>query len=240
MKRRRKTKFILKDLSKLEKISGLKFKNTDLWHQALTHRSYLNEHKDWPYGQNERLEFLGDAVLELITTQYIYNKFNLPEGRLTSLRASLVNTESLANLARKINLDKFIYLSKGQAHSLAHAKKHILANTLEAFLGALYLDQGFKAVQKFLSTHLLKKAGFILRHQLYKNPKSTFQEIAQSRFQITPRYQTVKEVGPPHSKTFTVKLMLNGKTISQGTGKSRQEAEIKAAKKALSKYAQRA
>lgn len=233
MKKRKKSKASKKDLSNLEKLLGLKFKNINLLHQALTHRSYVHEHKDWPYDHNERLEFLGDAVLEFITSKYLYSTFHLPEGKLTFIRASLVNTKSLANLAKKLHFDKFIYLSKGEKSAFYRSQEHLLANTLEAFIGAFYLDQGLKKVEKFLNKYLLKKANLILKYELYKDPKSTFQELAQSRWRITPSYKLIKESGPPHNKIFTVNVMLKNKVVAQGKGKTKQQAQVKAAKKAL-------
>lgn len=238
MKKDKKNTTTPKNLFQLEKILGLKFKNINLFQQAFTHRSYLNECKNWTYGQNERLEFLGDAVLELITTEYLYFTFELPEGQLTHLRASLVNTKSLAELAQKLHFDKFLYLSKGERATFPRGRQHILANTLEAFIGALYLDQGIEVAKKFLSKHLLKKANFILKNELYKDAKSTFQEIAQNRFGITPTYKLVEESGPSHAKIFTINLMLGDKIIAQGKGKSKQEAQTVAASLALSRWKQ--
>jgi len=236
-KKKNKKQTKIKNLNKLEKSLKIKFKNPDLFHRAFTHRSFLNENKEWPYGHNERLEFLGDAVLELASTLYLYSKFNLPEGKLTFLRASLINTESLAKVAKKIGLDKFLYASLGSKKNVQKSTQtHILADTFEAFIGALYLDQGFKTVQKFLKDRLFKRASFILSHNLYKDPKSIFQELVQGRFKITPKYNLIKEQGPSHARKFTVQLIVGQNKISQGQGSSKQQAEKKAAENALKNW----
>jgi ribonuclease-3 len=223
----------MKNSKTLEKNLTVKFKNKNLLKQALTHRSYLNEHSEEKIEHNERLEFLGDAVLELAVSEYLYQKYPNPEGELTSWRASLVNTDSLANLAQNLDLNSFLFLSKGETRSTGKARNVILANAFEAVIGAIYLDQGFKKTKDFIIKNLVKKLPEIIKKELYKDAKSRFQEISQAQFKITPSYKVLKEEGPAHEKIFTVGLYLGDKFVSQGTGSSKFEAEMKAAEKAL-------
>jgi len=223
------------NLKELEKKIKIKFKNIKLLQQALTHRSYINEHPQDKLTHNERLEFLGDAVLELIVTEYLYKTFDSPEGELTSLRASLVNTESLSLLAQELDLNNYLFLSRGEAKSTGKARNVILADAFEALIGAIYLDQGVKKVKEFIAQHLLTRLPKIIEQQLYKDPKSQFQEIAQAKLKITPSYQVLKEEGLAHAKKFTVGLFLNDKLISRGEGSSKFEAEVEAAKNGLTK-----
>lgn len=223
-----------KNLSSLEKKLGLRFKNKNLLKQALIHRSYLNEHPEEKLDHNERLEFLGDAVLELVVSEYLYQNYTNPEGELTSWRASLVNTDSLSDLSKKLGINDFLFLSKGESKSTGKARNVILANTFEALIGAIYLDRGFKTAKKFILKKLIIKLPEIIQKELYKDPKSKFQEIAQAKFKITPTYKVLKEEGPAHEKKFTVGLYLGEKLISQGEGMSKFEAEMEAAKKGLS------
>lgn len=224
----------LKDLTSLEKILRIKFKNKKLLHEALTHRSYINEHPSHPIPHNERLEFLGDAVLELIISKSLFHKFTAkPEGELTVLRSSLVNTDSLTKVADELQIDRHLYLSKGETKSKGKAREVILANTIEAIIGAIYLDQGFVAAEKFIKKNFLSRLGLIIKYKLYKDPKSDFQEITQAQFKITPAYKVLQETGPEHAKKFTVGVFLGDKMIAVGSGKSKQEAEIDAAKNAL-------
>jgi len=225
----------MKLLQSLEKQLRLKFKNLKLLKQALTHRSYLNEHPKEKIEHNERLEFLGDAVLELTVTEYLYQNFNNPEGDLTSWRASLVNTNTLSVLAKNLGLNNFLFLSRGEAQSVGKARDVILADAFEALIGAIYLDQGVKKTKEFINKNLLVKLPKIIEEKLYKDPKSHFQEIAQAQFKITPTYKVLKEEGPAHQKTFTVGLFLGDKLISRGQGSSKFEAEVAAAKKGLEK-----
>ncbi|MCX6740787.1 MAG: ribonuclease III [Candidatus Parcubacteria bacterium] len=222
----------LKDLEKKIKI---RFKNVKSLQQALTHRSYINEHPQDKLAHNERLEFLGDAVLELIVTEYLYKTFDHSEGELTSLRASLVNTESLSLLAQELGLNDYLFLSKGETKSTGKARSVILADAFEALIGAIYLDQGVKKTKEFIAQRLLVKLPKIIEQQLYKDPKSQFQEIAQAKLKITPSYQVLKEEGLAHAKKFTVGLFLNDKLISRGEGSSKFEAEVEAAKNGLPK-----
>ncbi len=227
----------MKDFSKLETIIGIKFKNINLLKQAVVHRSYINEHPNFKLGHNERLEFLGDAVLEIIVTEYLYHHYpNMAEGDLTSIRASLVNSKMLHQVARKINLEDFLFLSKGEAKDKnSKARQYIVANAVEALIGAIYLDQGIKAAKKFVHKFILCEADYIVSNQLYLDPKSTFQEKAQEKFKITPHYRVLKETGPDHAKVFEVGLYINDELVARGVGTSKQEAQVEAARKGLIK-----
>ncbi|MFH0923931.1 MAG: ribonuclease III [Candidatus Falkowbacteria bacterium] len=194
----------MKDFSNLEKQIDIKFKNRDLLIQAVVHRSYINEHPSFELGHNERLEFLGDAVLEIVVTEYLFYKFpNTPEGELTNWRASLVNSKMLALVADEIELDDYIYLSKGEANDKnSKARQFILANAVEALIGAIYLDQGIRSAKKFIKQNMLSKLDNILANELYLDPKSKFQEKAQEISGITPHYKVLSEKGPDHEKIF--------------------------------------
>ena len=220
--------------SALEKRLNLKFNNQDLLIQAFVHRSYLNENPNFYLTNNERLEFLGDAVLELIVTGYLYDKYpTKPEGELTNWRAALVNAKMLSETAKDLKFNDFLLLSRGEAKELGKARLYILANTLEAFIGAFYLDSGYKVCQNFIEKNLIVKLPEIIKNNLFKDAKSQFQEEAQERVQITPNYKVLKEWGPDHAKKFIVGVFLNEKLIAEGGGTSKQEAEEGAAKKAL-------
>ncbi len=226
-----------KDFSKLEKKIGFNFKNKELLQQALVHRSYLNENPNFSLGNNERLEFLGDAVLEIVVTEYLY--FNFPEkeeGELTNFRASLVNTQLLSTVAKDLGLDGYLYLSKGEAKDKNEkSKKSILADTIEALTGAAYLDQGREAAEVFVKKHILSRLDHILENKLYLDPKSKFQEKSQEKYSITPHYKVLKEEGPDHDKIFEIGLYLGDRLVSTGTGSSKQEAQIKAAEEGIKK-----
>lgn len=222
------------DFSKLEKKLDLKFKNKDLLIQAFCHRSYLNENPDFYLEHNERLEFLGDAVLELVITEYLYKKYpQKPEGELTNWRAALVNAKILGELAQNLDFNDFLLLSRGEEKELGKARQYILANTLEAFVGALYLDSGYKKAKDFLESNLVKELPLIIKRGLFKDAKSSFQEEAQEKTGITPDYKVLKEWGPDHAKTFTIGVYLDSQLIAKGEGSSKQEAEESAAKNAL-------
>lgn len=222
------------DYKDLQKRLGLKFKNLDLLKMSVIHRSYLNEHKGVGLEHNERLEFLGDAVLELITTEYLYNNYPNPEGELTNWRASLVNSKMLADISRLIGIETFIKMSKGERQDAnPKARNYILANALEAVIGAIYLDQGLKASKKFITDKILIKLPHILENNLYVDAKSKFQEKAQELFSITPVYKVISESGPDHNKYFQVGAFLNEELIAQGEGSSKQEAQMSAAENAL-------
>jgi len=224
----------VKDLASLEKKLGITFANKNLLTQALVHRSFLNENRSFPIGHNERLEFLGDAVLELVVTEYLYNQYDNPEGELTNWRASLVNSQMLAKLTTELNIEDLLYLSRGEqkdAHSKARQK--ILANVFESIVGAIYMEHGYDAAKRFISDHLLVKLDHILENKLYLDPKTYFQELAQDKLGITPTYKLIKEEGPDHDKNFTVAVYLGGEQVATGIGTSKQEAQVKAAQMAL-------
>jgi len=222
------------DFLELLKKLNIKFNNLELLKQAFTHRSYLHEHPNWNLSHNERLEFLGDAVLELAVTEYLYNQFpRSPEGELTNFRAALVNYINLSETAKNIGFNDFILLSKGEAKETGRSRQYILANTFEAFIGAYYLDQDYKSVVSFLEKILFPKLKEIIASGRHKDAKSLFQEIAQEKYGITPSYQVLREYGPDHNKIFVVGLYLKDKLISEGSGPSKQLAEIEAAQKAL-------
>lgn len=218
-----------------EKIKYL-FKNKELIAQAFTHRSYLNENKDFKLPHNERLEFLGDAVLELVVTEYLYGEYpKKTEGELTSIRAALVNTVSLASLGQDLGIDAHMLMSKGEAKDKGRARGVILANAFEALIGAIYLDGGYKSAQKFLNQVLLIKTEDIVKHALWQDPKSVLQEKAQEIEGVTPSYKTINQTGPDHAKRFSVAVYFGTKVAGRGTGMSKQEAETAAAKDALAK-----
>lgn len=224
----------VKNFSELEKKIGINFKNKDLLTQAFIHRSYLNENPKFRLGHNERMEFLGDAVLELVVTKYLYEKYpQKTEGELTSWRAALVNAKMLSQVAEKIDINSFLLLSQGEKKDLGKARQYILANTFEALIGAIYLDQGYKPCQRFIGKQLIIELSRIIETDLFQNAKGRFQEGAQEKEGITPTYKVLKEQGPDHAKCFTVGLFLDKELITQGQGFSKQEAEEEAAKKAL-------
>jgi len=224
-----------KDFTKLEDSLGLKFKNKELLKQAFVHRSYLNEHPDCGLEHNERLEFLGDAVLELVVTEYLYKNYPNPEGELTTWRAALVNSKMLSKVAQELTFNKYLFLSKGESRDIGRARQYILANTFEAFIGALYLDQGIKETRDFIKKHLLKELSTVLEQKLYLDPKSLFQEKAQEKVGITPTYEVLGEEGPDHAKIFTVGVFLGDEMIAKGRGPSKQAAQEEAARKAIEK-----
>lgn len=209
---------------------GLSFHNLDLLVEALTHRSYLNEHRDYPGAHNERLEFLGDAVLELSATDFLYKKFPAkPEGELTAYRAALVNTVSLAESAQTLGINEFLLLSKGESKDTGRARDVILADAFEAIIGAVYLDQGYAAADAFITRTVFGKIDDIIAKRSYQDAKSRFQETAQEKKGITPEYKTISETGPDHAKLFTVAVCIGQEEIARGTGQSKQEAEQAAA-----------
>ncbi len=227
----------MKDFSKFEKIIGVKFKNLDLLKQSVVHRSYLNEHTDFELGHNERLEFLGDAVLEISVTEHLYNNFpNTPEGDLTNWRASLVNSKMLTIVANEIGLEQYLYLSRGEAKDTnSKARQYIIANAVEALIGAIYLDQGIKVAGKFVQARMLSKLENILSNKLYLDPKSRFQEKSQEINKTTPHYKVLKENGPDHDKIFEVGLYLENELIAKGKGSSKQDAQVSAARNGMKK-----
>ena len=227
----------INDLGKLQKRLGVKFKNEGFLKQSLVHRSYLNEHPDFNVGHNERLEFLGDAVLEIVVTEFLYLHFTeTPEGDLTNWRASLVNAKMLYEVARELGIEECLYLSKGESRDKdKKSRQFILANAVEAVIGAMYLDQGIETAKKFISQNVISKLDDILRNQSYLDPKSRFQEKAQEIRGITPHYQILDEKGPDHAKIFTVGLYLAEDLVTTGEGSSKQEAQVDAAAKGIKK-----
>lgn len=224
----------MKELSLLEKKVNLNFKNKKLLTQAFVHRSFLNENPDFKIGNNERLEFLGDAVLELVVTEYLYQKYpKKSEGELTNWRAALVNADALAKISENLDFNNFLLLSKGESKEINKARRYILANTFEAFIGSLYLDLGYKASQEFIKKHVIRELAQIIRTGSFRDAKSHFQEKAQEKNAVTPTYKIIKEWGPDHAKHFKVGVFLKDQLIAEGEGSSKQEAEVKAAEKAL-------
>jgi len=224
----------MKDLNQFEKIIGVEFNNKNLLQQSLTHRSFLNENKNLKGGHNERLEFLGDAVLELVITHYLFNEYpDKNEGDLTSIRSALVNAQTCADVAREIEVNDFLLLSRGEAKDVGRARQYILANALEAIIGAIYIDQGYDKASNFISQFIIPKTHQIVKEELWVDAKSKFQEKAQDIAGVTPSYKTLKEIGPDHDKKFTVGVCLNEEMIAEGDGDSKQDAEQSAARNAL-------
>lgn len=217
----------------LQKTIGIQFKNVALLKQAFTHRSYLNENRQFPTS-NERMEFLGDAILSFLTSHFLFQTYpNYPEGLLTNVRSSLVKTTSLGAIARELKFGELLFLSKGEEESGGRNNTSLLADTFEAFLGALFLDQGMRAVKGFLDAHLFPKASAIVREKAYVDFKSLLQEIVQEKSRISPTYRVKKTEGPDHAKIFWVEAVAGSAVIGSGIGKSKQEAEQQAAANAL-------
>lgn len=223
----------MKEFSQLEKDLNIAFKDKDLLKQAFIHRSYLNEHPEVSLDHNERLEFLGDAVLELVVTEYLFDNYENPEGELTSWRAALVNSKMLSHVADTLSFNDFLLLSKGEQKDVGRARQYILANTMEAFIGSLYLDKDYEAARKFITEHILSELPRVLEKKLYRDPKSLFQEEAQEREGVTPTYEVLEESGPDHAKKFEVGVYLENELVAAGTGSSKQEAQEDAARAAL-------
>ena len=214
---------------------AITFDNQDLLIQALTHRSYINEHPTYALGHNERLEFLGDAVLELIVTEHLYHHYpTAPEGDMTNWRASLVNAKMLSTIASDLGLENHLLMSKGEAKDKhSRARQYILANAMESLIGAIYLDKGMNGATIFIKQFVLPRFAYILEHALYIDPKSRFQELAQERIGVTPTYEVLTESGPDHDKQFVVGVYVGGECVAKGEGPSKQEAQLKAAHAAL-------
>ncbi|PLX22019.1 ribonuclease III [Candidatus Parcubacteria bacterium] len=227
----------MKNFSKLEDLINVKFKNPDYLKQSVVHRSYLNEHPEFHLPHNERIEFLGDAVLEIVVTEFLYKNYpETPEGDLTNWRASLVNSKMLAVVAEEIDLESYLYLSKGEAKDKnTKARQYIMANAVEALIGAIYLDQGIKKASEFVHKYMLSKLDNILENKLYLDPKSKFQELSQEKIKTTPHYRVLGESGPDHDKTFEVGLYLGEDLVAKGKGSSKQEAQVDAAEKGIKK-----
>jgi len=222
------------ELKKLEAILGVTFSDAKTLISAVTHRSFLNENRSATQDHNERLEFLGDAVLELVITDYLFSKYpEKPEGELTSVRAALVNTNTLAEASTKLGINDFLLMSKGEAKDTGRARLYILANAYEAITGAIYLDQGYPVAREFIARTLFDLTDNIVAKKLWQDAKSRFQEQAQEHAGVTPSYKTTKEEGPDHDRNFTVGVFLRGELVAEGTGKAKQEAEQMAAEKGL-------
>ncbi|OGY63959.1 MAG: ribonuclease III [Candidatus Harrisonbacteria bacterium RIFCSPHIGHO2_12_FULL_48_16] len=222
------------DTKNLEKNIGYVFKDKDVLKEALTHRSYLNENPKWGHQDNERLEFLGDAVLELTVTDELYKRFpDYKEGQMTGLRAALVNYQMLAEVSKSFSLEKFVLLSRGEARDTGRARDVILANAIEAVIGALFLDSGLAAVKKFVNKFVMSHLAEVIRGGLYKDAKSLLQEKIQETTKVTPIYKVLSETGPDHAKVFEVGVYVGSKLLAKGVGHSKQEAELDAAKNAL-------
>jgi len=223
-----------KKFAVMEETMGITFDNKDILVQAFVHRSYLNENRDFPLAHNERLEFLGDAVLELVVTEYLFNNYLNPEGELTNWRAALVNGTMCACVARDLEMETFLFLSNGELKdNNIKARDYILANALEALIGAIYVDKGFDLAKQFIIRFVVSKLPEVLELGLWMDPKSRFQEAAQDITGITPTYKVLEETGPDHAKEFTVAIYLDKEQIARGIGSSKQEAQTSAAEAGL-------
>lgn len=223
-----------KNFSSLEEKIGVKFQNPNLLIQALVHRSYLNENREFGLAHNERLEFLGDAVLELVVTEFLFENYLNPEGELTNWRAALVNAKMCAVVAKDIEIEEYLFLSHGEAKDAnTKAREYILANAIEAIIGAIYLDQGWSMAKQFITRWVITKLPEVLENNLWMDPKSRFQESAQEIIGVTPSYRVLSEEGPDHNKTFVIGVYLDNEKIADGVGTSKQEAQVDAADKAL-------
>ncbi|MDO8571465.1 MAG: ribonuclease III [bacterium] len=224
-----------KDFLHVQEKIDISFKNVDTLRQAMVHRSYLNENPSFELGHNERLEFLGDAVLELVVTDYLYTTFpRAAEGEMTSWRASLVNSKMLASIAQELDIEPLLYLSRGEAKDVgSKGRQYILTNALEALIGAIYIDQGYTVAEKFIHTYVIPRLAGIFEYRLDVDPKSHFQEIAQEHARVTPHYDVLEEKGPDHAKWFKVGVFLGKELVATGEGTSKQEAQVQAAQNAL-------
>lgn len=219
-----------------EEIIGEQFYNVGLFITAFTHRSYLNEHKKTVFEHNERLEFLGDAVLELVVTEYLYRNYTEPEGILTNWRSSLVRTESIGAAAQRLNFGDYLRLSRGEKRGSDRAKQQILANCFESVIGAIYLDKGYKSAEDFITKNILSTFESILESGAWMDAKSRLQELSQSKVGFTPSYKVISEEGPDHEKTFEVGVYVDEKLFGKGKGPSKQLAQQRAAEVALKKF----
>lgn len=218
---------------------GFEYKNIDYLITALTHRSYVNEHKKSVSEHNERLEFLGDAVLELVVTDYLFRNFSDPEGTLTSWRASLVRTESIGEAGTSLGYEPLVRMSRGEKNGSRRAREQILANAFEAVIGSIYLERGYADAEVFISKHILSKLDGILKSGSWRDPKSHLQEVSQRMDNQTPVYRVLEEVGPDHDKTFTLGVFVGDKLMGQGVGPSKQQAQQHAARAAIENYRDR-
>jgi ribonuclease-3 len=224
----------MKKIEEFAKKMDITFNDMSVLQEALTHRSYLNENNEKGLKHNERLEFLGDAVLELIITDYLFEKYpKTPEGELTAYRSALVRTESIANASRELGVEPFLRMSKGEARDTGRAREYILANAFEALLGAIYVDQGYEKAKEVIERTLFGKIEEIVEKGSWRDAKSYVQEKAQEMYKVTPHYVVESQVGPDHDKTFTVAIYFGDKKIAEGQGRSKQVAETEAARNAL-------
>ncbi|MBI4085592.1 MAG: ribonuclease III [Candidatus Liptonbacteria bacterium] len=223
--------------SELEKRIEYDFSNKNLLNEALTHRSYLNENTDWCFPNNERMEYLGDAVIELVVSESLFKKYpEAPEGKMTVLRAALVNYQMLAKVAGEMGLEEFIFMSRGERGGSPKAKEVILANAAEALVGAVYLDGGIKAAGKFVDKFVMSRLKEVLETRSYRDAKSELQEIVQDKMKVTPSYRVLEETGPAHERQFKIGVYYGENLIAEGRGASKQEAELEAAKEALKEF----
>lgn len=222
------------DFKTFETKIGYQFRDAKLLEQAFTHRSFLNENRASDRGHNERLEFLGDAVLELVVTEFLYAKYpDKPEGELTAYRAALVNTVSIADAASRLGMNEYLLLSRGEARDMGRARQIILANAFEALIGSMYLDSGYQNARDFISKQLFHKTDEVVEKRLWQDAKSRLQELSQEKLGFTPLYELVGQSGPDHDKVFTTGVRLGSERVATGEGRSKQEAEQAAAEKAL-------
>jgi ribonuclease-3 len=221
------------DIEKLKERLGIEIRQAALFQEALTHRSYLNEHKSYEYAHNERLEFLGDAVLELVVTENLFHNYENPEGELTSFRAALVNGDMLAKIGGDLGVQDFLLMSRGEAKDTGRARGYLVANAMEAIIGALYLDQGYDAAKNFILEQVMSHLPEVFEQNLHTDAKSHFQELAQEKMSLTPSYRVLKEWGPDHDRHFIAGVYLGEDKIAEGEGASKQEAQREAAKQAL-------
>jgi ribonuclease-3 len=235
VKKRKKMNDISEQFKEFADKIGINFNDITLIQQALTHRSYLNEHREYTLDHNERLEFLGDAVLELVVTRHLYDNYSNPEGELTSWRAALVCGEMLAKVSGALHVEKYLLMSKGEAKDTGRARQYLLANACEAIIGAIYLDQGYDKAKEFITDNIIVHIDEVLKNKLYLDPKSHFQEMAQEKDSMTPSYREISETGPDHDKHFVIGAYLGKTLVAEGTGKSKQEAQREAARNALEK-----
>ncbi len=219
----------------LETILQTKINNLDLYLSAFTHRSYLNENRGFHLPHNERMEFLGDAVLELCATEYLYKNYSHPEGELTNFRSALVNYKMLSSIASRLGFEKFLLMSRGEAKDMGRARQVILANCIEAVIGAMYLDSGYQTCTNFIGREVLLELANIIEDGKYMDPESRLQELVQEKNGVTPHYGVISETGPDHNKIFVLAAFVGTEEVGRGTGPSKQEAEISAATDALKK-----
>jgi ribonuclease-3 len=222
------------NLAKLQESIGYQFSDKKLLQQAVTHRSYLNENPSWPVGHNERLEYLGDAVLELVVTEYLYEHYpSTPEGEMTNWRAALVNAVMLSSITNDFDLNASMLLSRGEARDTGRARQYILANAIEALIGAMYLDGGYQPCKEFIGRFVLTHLPEIISKRLYRDPKSLLQEQSQDRLGVTPTYHVMEEWGPDHARQFRIGVYLGKEMAGEGQGQSKQDAQQAAAEDAL-------